>query len=153
MKNKIHTKLWLAAVMLLVISTTQLMGEGLASSTTVTRKNATSLKHHRLDIVRSSQSGKSYIAIEVRDVADNLKVDCFVTIYERESNKILVQFDSKAGIAPARDGLGQGSRAYFYVSDELLGDVKVTYHLPANKTQSHYFIVPRGSLGKLSNLR
>ena len=121
--------------------------------TTVTRENATSLKHHRMDLVRKSQRGKSFIAIEVRPVEGHPFNGCSVTVFEKGGEKILLQFDPTVGQAPKRNGLSKGARVYFHVADEMVDDVEIRYHLHANQHQSHVFTIPRGQVGKIANLR
>lgn len=127
--------------------------EGIASMTSVTRQNATSLKHHRLDVIRKSQRGKSYVAIEVRPAEGHPFLACSVTIHDGRGERILLQFDPAVGQAPARDTLPGGSRVYFHVTDDLIDGVEVRYHLHANAIQSHVFTIPPGQLAKIANLR
>jgi hypothetical protein len=147
------TKITIAFAMFSGFSTPHLLAEGIASMTTVTRENATSLDHHRLDVVRRSQRGKSYIAIEVRPVEERPFIGCSVTIYDKSGEKILLQFDPTIGQAPKRKGLPKGARVYFHIADEMVDGVEIRYHLHANEFQSHVFTIPRGQVAKIANLR
>lgn len=122
--------------------------------TEVTRANATSLDYHRLDVVRKSQSGKSYIAIEVRPVAGNPFTGCSVTVYDKKGEKILLQFDPTVELAPTRKGAAKGGqRVHFHIADDMVDNVEIRYHLHANEFQSHVFTIPRGTVAKIANLR
>lgn len=138
---------------LLLLWVSNLLAEGLASTTTVTRANATSLDFHRLDVIRRSQNGKSFIAIEVRPAAAHPFSSCSVTVYDKNGDKILLQFDPTVGRTPKRKDLPEGFRAIFHVADELVDEVQIRYHLHANEFQSHVFTIPRGQVGKIANLR
>ena len=142
-----------AIAVLLVLSISNLSAEGLASMTTVNRKNVTSVDFHRLDVIRKSQNGKSYIAIEVRPDEAHPFSNCSVTIYEKDGEKILLQFDPTIRQAPKRKDLPKGSRVYFHVADEMIDDVEIRYHLRAKGSQSHVFTIPRGQVAIISNLR
>ncbi len=146
-------KITIAFAILSGLSTPHLLAEGIASMTTVTRENATSLEHHRLDVVRKSQKGKSYIAIEVRPSEGRPLIGCSVTIYDKSGEKILLQFDPAVGQAPKRKDLPKGARVYFHIADEMVDGVKIRYHLHANEYQSHVFTIPRGQVAKIANLR
>ena len=135
------------------LSTPQLLAEGIASMTTVTRENATSLKHHRLDVIRKSQRGRSYIVVEVRPVEGCPFIGCSVKVYDGSGEKTLLQFDPAIGQAPKRKDLSKGARVYFHVADEMVDDVEIRYHLHANEYQSHVFTIPRLQVAKIANLR
>ena len=129
-----------------------LHGEGIASMTDVTAGNANKLKHHGLAVIRKSQLGKSYIALIIRPQKETPLGSCSVTIYHKSGKQILFQVDPIIGSAPKLQGLPDGSRISFHVTDDLLNDIEIRYHLIANARQSHVFTIPRGHLAEVAKL-
>lgn len=142
----------LIALFIFAVSLPKSMAEGIASMTDVTSTNGKTLDHHSLEVHCRTQHGRTTVDLQIRPDEKSPLSTCDVVIYAEDGKRELVRFTPAIGNALTEGGASRGSRVLFYVSEKMIDQIEIRYHLRANENQTHLFAIKAGELRGLSKL-
>lgn len=132
----------LIAVLLTVSAcTVPARGEGIASMTDVAAANRGDLKLHKLKVVLKERKGVTSINLHVTPAAGAKLVACDVVIHRAGQGDAAVV--ASFALDPSHRPMT------FWVSNELVDEIAITYHLD-DEAGDHVFQIKRGGLRALA---
>jgi hypothetical protein len=116
-------------------------GEGIASMTDVAAVNLENLKLHKLKVVLKERKGVTSVHLYITPSAGARLVACEVVIHRagEGDDAVVARFDLDLSHRPIP----------FWVSNELVDEVTIRYHL-ADGAGDHVFKIKRGGLRALA---